>query len=415
MRSTLAFIRLLVSACLLVAGVSAHAGVTVQDVRVWAGPDGTRLVFDLSGRARYQLEMLANPDRVVIDVSDATLVSDTTLAAQGFFKQLRTSALDANTLRLVVDLTQAVQPHAFTVDPSGERGHRLVLDLKPMNASVTKSEAPRAVTASVPSPVRTVLDDRKARDVVVAIDAGHGGVDPGAIGKAGLREKDVTLAIARQLRDRINAQPGMRAILTRDTDVFIPLRDRIARAQAQRADIFVSVHADAVRDRSVAGSSVYVLSAAGASSEAARLLADRENAADLLGGVEFDNRDPVLRSVLLDLSQGASMTASIDAAHKVLLELDSVGNVRRPQVQHAGFAVLKSPQIPSMLVETAFISNPDEEKKLKNPAHQRKLADAISRGVLRYFEDNPPPGTRLALAKSKSLSPGSSAVVAGSP
>ena len=207
-------------------------------------------------------------------------------------------------------------------------------------------------------------DQAHGRDVIVAIDAGHGGVDPGSIGKAGTREKSVTLAIARRLKERIDREPGMRAVLTRDSDHFVEHRERIARARRQQADMFVSVHADSYRDRSVVGSSVYVLSARGASDESARWLADRENAADLVGGVSLDDKDSVLASVLLDLSQGASMSASVDAAQKVMDELDRIGNVTRRGVKHAGFLVLKSPDIPSILVETAFISNPTEESRL---------------------------------------------------
>jgi N-acetylmuramoyl-L-alanine amidase len=243
------------------------------------------------------------------------------------------------------------------------------------------------------------------RDIVVAIDAGHGGVDPGSIGKRGTYEKHVTLAIARRLKERIDREPGMRAVLTREDDTFVELRERIRRARRHQADMFVSVHADSYTDRSVAGSSVYVLSARGASDESARWLADRENAADLIGGVKLDDKDSVLASVLLDLSQGASMSASIDAADKVMEELYKIGNITKRGVKHAGFIVLKSPDIPSLLVETAFISNPVEEARLLDPKHQQRLAEAIHQGVRRYFYANPPPGTLIAELRAKQSSP----------
>ncbi|MCG3144099.1 MAG: N-acetylmuramoyl-L-alanine amidase AmiC [Gammaproteobacteria bacterium] len=236
----------------------------------------------------------------------------------------------------------------------------------------------------------------RGRDVIVAVDAGHGGEDPGATGRKGTREKDVTLAIARRLAEEINRVEGMRAVLTRDGDYFIPLRKRIEKARGHRADMFVSVHADAYKNPEVAGSSVYVLSQRGASSEAARWLADRENSSDYIGGVTWDDKDSVLKSVLLDLSQTASMEASTDVAEEVLDRLDGIGNVRKPQVQHAGFVVLKSPDIPSILVETAYLTNAAEERKLRTASHQKQLAGAIAGGIHRYFETTPPPGTLMA-------------------
>jgi N-acetylmuramoyl-L-alanine amidase len=234
------------------------------------------------------------------------------------------------------------------------------------------------------------------RPIIVAVDAGHGGDDPGAIGHGGTREKDVTLAIARALAQRINQEPGMRGVLTRNRDEFIELKDRIRRAQDARADIFVSVHADSIRDASIAGASVYVLSERGATDEAARWLADRENSADRMGGVPLAGKDPQLDSVLIDLSQTATISASMIAAERVLLALDSVGEVRKPRVQQAGFYVLKSRAMASMLVETAYISNPQEERRLRTGAQQEKLAGAIFSGIRTFFAANPPPGTRFA-------------------
>lgn len=375
-------------------GASAAKPVTVKDVRLWAGPDGTRLVFDLSSPAEHNVLTLDNPDRVVVDIPAATLESERVLPeGQGFVKQLRAAVQPNGDLRVVVDLTGPAQPKAFTVGPQESYGHRLVLDLAPGKGTVVAAPAqPTVVKAAA---------DAHGRDIVVAIDAGHGGVDPGSVGKRGTYEKHVTLAIAKRLKDRIDREPGMRAILTRDDDTFVEHRERIARARRQQADMFVSVHADSYTNRSVAGSSVYVLSARGASDESARWLADRENAADLIGGVKLDDKDSVLASVLLDLSQGASMSASVDAAELVMQELYKIGNITNRGVKHAGFLVLKSPDIPSMLVETAFISNPTEESRLLDPKHQQKLAEAIHQGVRAYFYTNPPPGTLVADLRAK--------------
>jgi N-acetylmuramoyl-L-alanine amidase len=380
-------------ALLLAAFAHAASQVTVKDVRLWAGPDGTRLVFDLSAPVEHSVLTLQNPDRVVIDISDARVdIASQLPEGQGFVKQLRVGPQGRRDVRFVIDLSSPASPNSFSVAPSGSYGHRLVVDLN-------------AIASSAPPVVVKSADDAHGRDVIVAIDAGHGGVDPGSIGKAGTREKHVTLAIARRLKERIDREPGMRAVLTRDSDYFVELRDRIVRARRQQADMFVSVHADSYRNRSVVGSSVYVLSARGASDESARWLADRENAADLVGGVSLDDKDSVLASVLLDLSQGASMSASFAAAQKVMDELDRIGNVTRRGVKSAGFLVLKSPDIPSILVETAFISNPTEEARLGSGKHQQRLAEAIFQGVRGYFYANPPPGTLVAQLRAQPRDP----------
>jgi N-acetylmuramoyl-L-alanine amidase len=360
---------------------------------LWAGPDSTRVVFDLSGPANHSLLTLQDPARVVIDLADAKLASANLQLPEGrgFAKQLRVGAQGANDLRVVIDLSGAASPRAFTVEPDGPYGHRLVVDLTPGASAAS----------SVPlAPVKSASTDQ-GRDIVVAIDAGHGGQDPGSIGKRGTYEKHVTLQIARQLKAVIDREPGMRAELTRDGDYFLPHRERMQRAHRKQADMFISIHADSVADRSVRGSSVYTLSARGASDESARVLADRENAADLMGGVSLDDKDAVLASVLLDLSQSASMSASIDAAGKVMRELVALGDTTSRGVKHAGFLVLKSPDIPSLLVETAFISNPGEESRLLDPKHQQRLARAIHAGVRTYFWDNPPPGTQFAQQRLK--------------
>lgn len=380
------------TAMVVLAFVTGQANaVVVQDVRVWAGPNSTRVVFDLSGPTSHSLLTLSDPDRVVIDIPSASAASFQRQLPtnQGFVKQIRVGEQGNGSLRVVIDLAANAKPKSFPVGPSGSYGHRLVVDLEPG----AQRTPPKVVKSA---------DDVHGRDIIIAIDAGHGGQDPGSIGSRGTFEKNVTLAIAKRLKDRIDREPGMRAVLTRDGDYFVPHRERIARARKHQADMFISVHADAFHDRSVVGSSVYVLSARGASDESARWLADRENASDLVGGVSLEDKDDVLKSVLLDLSQGASMSASIDAAEKVMDSLYQMGNITRRGVKHAGFLVLKAPDIPSLLVETAFISNPTEEARLINPKHQQRLAEAIFKGVRSYFYSSPPPGTAIAKLRAGS-------------
>lgn len=384
------------------------APVDVRAVRIWSSPASTRVVFDLTGRVRPSLQPGA--ERVVVDVPNARFDGRAVALPdpQGTMKAVRVQSR-AGGLRISFDVAPDTKPATFIADPNSRYGWRLVVDLKPGTTSAANGATATAASSSngadAPAPATAARTDSprppprvlaSGRDLVIAVDAGHGGVDPGATGKGGTREKDVTLAIARALAARIDAEPGMRAVLTRDGDYFVELRDRMRRARAANADLFVSVHADAVENRDVAGSSVYILSARGASNEAARRLAERENAADLVGGVKLSNKDPVLASVLLDLSQSASMAASQVAAEKVLSELNEVGTVRKARVQQAGFVVLKSPDVPSMLIETAYITNPGDERRLRSPQHQRRLADAILTGIRGYFRENPPPGTRVA-------------------
>ena len=360
-----------------------HA-VDVRAIRLWAGPDSTRVVLDLSGSAQHSLQILRHPDRVVLDVAGAHLsgAARAAPAGAGAVRQVRMARRPSGELRIVLDLARSIQAKSFLARPNNRYGYRLVIDL--------------GVNQSVDTPVRAEHAPPDARDLIVAIDAGHGGEDPGAIGKNGTREKDVVLAIARELALKISGEPGMKAVLTRGGDYFVPLRDRMRRARAQQADLFVSIHADSIRDRRIDGSSVYILSQRGATDEASRWLAERENASDLIGGVSLDDKDGVLASVLLDLSQSASLSASQTVAERVLRQLNRVGEVRKPQVQQARFMVLKSPDIPSMLVETAYISNPQEELRLRAQPHQAKLAAAIHQGVHDYFYANPPAGTRVA-------------------
>ena len=361
--------------------------VDLRNIRLWAGPDSTRVVLDLSGAAGHSVSVLQNTDRVVIDVAGARLShAHRTPTPGGAVKRIRIGRQGKGTMRIVLDVQHAVRAKSFLTPPNDRYGYRLVVDLS----------SPGVNLAPAAAPVRAEHAPADARDLIIAVDAGHGGDDPGAIGKNGTREKDVVLAIAKELARQINSEPGMRAVLTRDGDYFVTLRDRMRRARAQKADLFVSVHADSIRDRRVDGSSVYILSQRGASDEAARWLAERENASDLIGGVSLDDKDDVLASVLLDLSQSAALSASAAAAEQVLRSLNQVGEVRKRQVQEARFMVLKSPDIPSLLVETAYISNPEEERRLRGQMHQSRLAAAIHRGVRDYFYANPPAGTRIA-------------------
>ncbi len=377
---------------LLASGSSAAHAAALKDGRVWGSPDSTRVVLDLTAPATYTLFTLGAPERIVIDFEsiDADIKALASPAASGVVTSVRFGARGRSGLRVVIDVNEKVEAKDFLTPPNETYGHRLVVDL----GHAQPAAAPE------PAPVKVANGDGQ-RDLVIAIDAGHGGEDPGAIGKAGTREKTVALAIAKKLAERINAEPGMRAVMTRTGDYFVKFKDRIGRARTQQADLFVSIHADAFMDRSVRGSSVYVLSTRRASSEAAKTLADRENAADLIGGVSLQNKSDVLASVLLDLSQNAAISASRDAASRVLAELDTVGQLKKSDVQHASLIVLTSPDVPSMLVETAFISNPDEERKLRDSGHQARLATAIHAGIRRYFYDNPPPGTRVAVLAAR--------------
>lgn len=369
------------------------ASLQVQGVRLWAAPDSTRVVFDVSGPADHRLFTLENPNRLVIDLDDATIDSGVRKAFEraGVVKNFRSGKRGQQDLRLVLDLDAPVKPKSFVLKPNEQYGHRLVIDL--FKAGGKQAAAPKKIQ---PRNAPT-----KLRDLVIAIDAGHGGEDPGARGKKGTREKDVVLAIARRLAGMIDKEPGMRAVLVRDGDYYIGLRKRMEIARKHRADLFISVHADAFRDRRVHGASVYAVSQRGASSEMARWLAARENAADLVGGVSLDDKDDLLAEVLLDLAQTATLEVSNEVATNVLAEMKRIGKVHKNTVQHAGFVVLKSPDIPSLLVETAFISNPSEENRLRSSSHQQKVAQAIMTGVRNYFAANPPVGTRIAKASPR--------------
>ena len=357
----------------------------VERVRLWASPESTRVVLDLDRPTAHRVFSLANPDRLVIDLDDS-LVSATAVFAEarGLVASLRTGARPDGVLRVVLDLTQPSQANSFVLEPNDIYGYRLVVDL------TSTTRAPPVVRR----PPRA--DTPGGRPVVIAIDAGHGGEDPGATGRGGAREKNVVLGIARYLAEEVGAQPGMEPILVRDGDYYLPHRVRTERARQGEADLFVSIHADSFRDSRVGGSTVYVLSDKGASDEAARRLAERENASDMIGGVSLADKDEVLAGVLLDLSQSAAISASSQVGQRIIKRLDTIAKIRKQQVQHAPFLVLKSPDIPSVLIETAYISNPSEEAALKSSEYQRAMARAIHDGIVDYFRDNPPPGSYLA-------------------
>ena len=371
-------------------GSSRGVAAELRGVQLSATDQGAQLTLDLSEGASHKLFTLASPDRVVIDLSHTHLADGVRAPeASGVVTEVRFGAQPDGTLRVVAELKSALPAHGAWAPPEAPQGdeaaHRFILTLG----------EPPAAEETAPKPVRAPHAPGEGdRDVVIAVDAGHGGEDPGAIGRGGTREKDVTLAIARSLAQRIDAEPGMRAVLTRDRDEFLELRERIRRAHAAHADMFISVHADSIRDRTVSGASVYVLSVHGASSEAAKWLADHENAADLVAGTRRDDQS-ALEPVLIDEAQNQIIGVSAAAAERVMSALEGVGEVRKAQVQRAGFVVLKSRDIPSMLIETAYISNPGEERRLRNAREQARLADAIANGVRSYFTQNPPDGTRF--------------------
>ncbi|MCP1375524.1 N-acetylmuramoyl-L-alanine amidase [Dyella lutea] len=398
----------------LCALVAAAAGLSspvraaeIRGARVWAGPEYTRVVFDLSGPVRYGIT--PRGDQVRVDLGNDRLASAFEKpAAQGLFKGV-TAHRRGGKLELLADVSAGTTPKSFMLKPGGGYGYRLVLDLYPKSvakAPDAKASAPAtrvAVATVTKADKREVLTLRQVaeqmggeRKVVVAVDAGHGGVDPGAHGPHGTLEKNVTLAVARKLAALIDKQPGMQAVLTRDGDYFIPLKRRYEIAREKNADLFVSIHADAFRNGDAKGSSVWVLSSRGKSTVAARWLADRENSSDLIGGVSLASEDDSLASVLLDMQQGWAVQASESIAGNVLKALGKLGPTHRGYVERANFVVLRSPDVPSILVETAFISNPSEERKLRDPEHQTELAEAVMGGVRNYFETTPPPGTWFA-------------------
>lgn len=382
--------------------ICSAASIQIDGVRTWQAPDNTRVVFDVSSaNADYKLFRLHNPPRLVIDFKNTRLTGKVLKPASDdlILKNIRSAGRPNNDLRVVLDLRDKTRFKSFLLKPYKQYGHRLVVDLlhgvKRSKSPVMASRKP-TVTKKVEK-VRKQSPAPKLRDLVIAIDAGHGGEDPGAHGPRGTNEKDVVFAIAKKLAALIEKEKGMRPLLIRDGDYYLSLRQRTQKARDNRADMFISIHADAFRDKRVYGTSVYILSENGATSEAARWLAEKENASDLIGGVSLDDKDNMLARVLLDLSQTATKQASYEAGRELLQELRPLGKLHKKEVQQAAFAVLKSPDIPSVLVETAFISNPSEERKLRSSKHQHILAKALLNGVRDYFTKNAPPGTLYAM------------------
>ena len=447
-------------AVFLLANASICNANTITAARVWPAQDYTRIAFEANQPIKYQLLILQNPDRLVIDMEDVQLtevlksLSTKVLSSDPYVKQVRVGLFRPNVVRLVIDLKGEVKSNLFALPPAGDYKHRLVLDIYPLQddlmamlgkrsdelkksseteavnkqkpvveplpptagepedkmpepvveapntPAVTpnlKKDEPPLVNKDAPAPNKDapLVNKEDERLITIAIDAGHGGEDPGARGASGSREKDITLKIAKKLKEKIDAEPNMRGLLTRDGDYFVPLGTRVVKARKFKADLFISIHADAFTNQAARGSSVFALSEKGATSASARYLAKKENESDLIGGVSLGGRDPVLARTLLDLSQTATINDSLKLGKAVLGHIGEINNLHTRRVEQAAFAVLKSPDTPSILVETAFISNPEEERNLNDDAYQDKLVGSILSGVKKYFASNP------ALAKTK--------------
>jgi N-acetylmuramoyl-L-alanine amidase len=407
------------------------AEIAIKSARIWPAQDYTRITLESKQAIRYNLFTIKNPERLVIDLEDVEINStlNEMVSKIGnddpYIKSVRVGRFKPGVVRLVLDLKSEPKPQLFSLKPVGTYGYRLVLDVYPLvtidplmalaqqsESKLAKSEtAPTSPVAesppvvlkpsgelpkpSIAKPVPMTRHELSTRTLIVAIDAGHGGEDPGARGHRGTHEKQVTLSIARKLKAQIDDIPGMHGVLVRDGDYFIPLVGRVEKARKVNADLFISIHADAFVKPHARGSSVFALSERGATSASARWLAKKENEADLIGGVNLAIKDPYLARTLLDLSQTATINDSLKLAKHVLKEVGHINKLHRGHVEQAGFAVLKSPDIPSILVETAFISNPDEEKRLQDEDYQEEMARAILGGIKRYFAANP------ALSKQK--------------
>jgi N-acetylmuramoyl-L-alanine amidase len=371
--------------------VNAAAATNVKDIRLSSHDGYLRLVFDLDKSVDHSVFALNKPERIVLDFKNTKMVHGMVdrVGANSMIRRIRSGVQNNDDLRVVFDLQHEVKPRSFLLGPSANSGHRLVLDLhteKAQPAETKKTESPK----------------KQLRDVIIAIDAGHGGKDPGATGKKGTKEKTVTLQMAQRLQKTINQQKGMKAVLTRQNDRYMRLRDRIHKAREYHADMMISLHADSFPDPRARGSSIYALSVDGASSETAKLLAEKENAADMLfGDVDLAVEDEMVKEVLFDLSLTGNIQSSLDIGEEILQQIKHVNRVHKKQVQQAGFAVLKAPNIPSVLLEAAFISNPREEKNLKSSAHQKKVANAVSKGVANYFARKAPPGTWLSASAAE--------------
>jgi N-acetylmuramoyl-L-alanine amidase len=398
---------LLLPAAQILVPIPARAS-TIASARLWPAEEYTRLILESPGPVPHQVLSMKNPPRLVLDLQDVELDAQLTQlpsrvrSNDPYIAGIRVAMFRPGVLRIVLDLKSEVNPQLFALKPVGEYGHRVVLDLYPLTPpdplmALLERREPSATGASAadassPASDRTSgkSDAEAKRPIIVAIDPGHGGEDPGAIGKRGTYEKDVTLSIARKLKGLIDDDPKMRAMLTRDDDYYVRLDARVAKAQRVQADLFISLHADAFTTPTARGSSVFALSDHGATSAAARWLAQHENGADLIGGVNLDAKDAVVKRAMLDMSQTAQINDSLRVGRSVLDGIGEINVLHKGSVEQAGFAVLKAPDIPSILVETAFISNPDEELKLRSEQHQRQFAGSIHGGVKRYFAQNPP-------------------------
>jgi len=399
-------LRYIVGLCMLVLGSQLAAQtVQVKNVRIAHVDNQTRIVLDINRASDHKLFTLSNPNRVVIDVDQGQFAMvGPWPSGTGLVANVRGANRDNGMARLVLDLSDQARPKSFLLEPSGAYGYRIVIDLQPVGAGVASAARASTATVKKSAPVIVKTAPNGTRDLVIAIDPGHGGKDPGARGRGGLQEKKAVLEIGKRLATLIDSEPGMRAYMTRSDDRFLSLQQRMTNAQKAGADLFVSIHADSFSDRRVRGSTVYVLSEKGATDEAAKLLAERENSADLIGGVDIKDKDDMLASVLVDLSQNASLEASMEVGDLFVGEMSRVGKVRKTRVQQAGFKVLKSPDIPSVLVETAYISNAQDESNLNSVQYQQRLARAMHQGIKVYFYTNPPHGTKVAqLSRSQRL------------
>ena len=366
--------------------VAIEAQTTLENIRIGSNQDQTRLVLDLSNKEIYNSFFLRNPNRLVVDLKNTQ--SSQSLQkkslSMGLIKNVRTGIRPNKGLRVVLDIENISKSKVFLTNKDNQVGYSLVIDLFKNNITQTKNSYADKNEIEVP------------RYITIVIDPGHGGRDPGAIGRNKTKEKDVALSVGRHLFSRINRERGMRAILVRNSDKYVNHRDRMEVARQNNADLFISIHADAVNDRRAKGASVYAVSLKGASDEAAKRLEQRENASDLVGGISLSDKDDDLASVLMDLSKNGVMSVSLDIGQRVLNQLSKVGTIHRSKTQQAGFLVLKSPDIPSILVEMAYISNPNEEKKLNSKNYQLKLTEAMHSGIKDYFYQNPPKGTLIA-------------------
>lgn len=398
---------------LLLSAVCVAAPIELEGARIIELADRTQVVFEVSAPVKYSSFTLDNPPRLVVDLSDTRLNGSlkNLMLRSSDVRSVRTGIRAGVDLRIVVDMVAGALSKTYLIPPDGKQGYRLAVDVfrngmsNPHLLQASLADSPISLVSlgqpqanSVSVPKLKVISVPK--EIVVAIDPGHGGKDPGAIGPRGTREKEVVLSISKRLQALVNSEPGMRAILTRNDDTYLHLRQRIEIARQHQADLFVSIHADAFTDPKAHGSSVFILSTKGASSEAARWLANSENAADLIGGVKLDNEDDFVNTVLFDIYQDATLEFSMHLGEKVLGQLRRIGDVHKPRVERAGFAVLKSPDIPSILVETAFITNPREEAKLHNSRHQQQLAQAIMDGIRTYFRQRPLPQQQIMVAEA---------------